>query len=74
MTVRTGPSGSSSPGRLPPGVFLGAAAVMAVLGAVGVVRFVLYRDGPGLGLGTVCLGAAFLALASFPSIRRNREP
>ena len=47
---------------------------MAVLGAVGVVRFVLYRDGPGLGFGMVCLGAAFLALASVPSLRRNREP
>ena len=57
---------------LPAWVYLGTALVMAALGTGFVIAFVLRDDGPALGFGLVCLGAAAFAGWAFPSIRRDR--
>lgn len=57
---------------LPAWVYLGTAVVMALLGSGFVVAFVLRDDGPALGFGLVCLGAAGFAGCAYPSIRRDR--
>ena len=57
---------------LPAWVYLGTAVLMALLGCGYVIAFVLRDDGPALGFGLVCLGAAGFAGCAFPSIRRSR--
>lgn len=57
---------------LPAWVYLGCAVVMAFLGVGYVVAFMLRDDGPALGFGLVCLGAAVFAACAYPSIRHNR--
>ena len=57
---------------LPALVYLGTAVVMALLGGGFVIAFVVRDDGPALGFGLVCLGAAGFAGWSLPSIRRSR--
>lgn len=58
---------------VPAWVYVGVAVMMAVLGAGYVIAFVVRHDGPALGFGLVCLGAAGFAGWAVPTIRRNRR-
>ena len=72
LAVMSSPSPYIDP-PLPAWVYLGTAVVMALLGGGFVVASVLLSDGPALGFGIVCLGAACFAAFALPSIRRSRQ-
>ena len=54
-------------------MYLVAAVVMAALGVGYVTAGMVHDDGPALGFGLICMGAAAFAGSAFPTIRRDRR-